>query len=79
MKSFNVTIKEILEKEVAVKAETKEEAEEIIEKMYNDSLIVLDSGDFSNYIEFKTKRISAKTYEKSKYKETDFNEEDCEE
>ena len=32
MKSFNVTIKEILEREVAVKAETKEEAEEIIEK-----------------------------------------------
>ena len=79
MKSFNVTIREILEKEIAVKAETKEEAEKIINQMYLDSTIVLDSGDFSNYTEFKTKRISAKAYEKSKYKETDFNEEDCEE
>ena len=27
----------------------------------------------------KQKRISAKAYEKSKYKEIDFNEEDCKE
>lgn len=72
MKSFNVTIKEILEREVAVKAETKEEAEEIIEKMYNESLIVLDSGDFCNYAEFKAKRISSKDYEESSCKEIDF-------
>ena len=78
MKSFNVTIREILEKEIAVKAETKEEAEKIINQMYLDSTIVLDSGDFNNYTEFKTKRISAKAYEKSKYKETDFKEEDLE-
>lgn len=72
MKSFSVTIQEILEKEIAVKAETKEEAEEIINQMYLDSTIVLDSGDFSNSVEFKTKRISAKAYEESTYKETDY-------
>ena len=78
MKSFNVTIREILEKEIAVKAETKEEAEKIINRMYLDSTIVLDSGNFNNYAEFKTKRISEKAYKNSKYKEIDFKEEDDE-
>ena len=40
--------------------------------MYLDSTIVLDSGNFNNYAEFKTKRISSKDYEESSCKEINF-------
>lgn len=46
--------------------------------MYLDSTIVLDSGNFNNYAEFKTKKNIGKAYKNSKYKEIDFKEEDYE-
>lgn len=46
MKEFEVTISEMLEKTVSIEAETKEEAEQLIEEMWKDGDIILDADDF---------------------------------
>lgn len=48
MKEYDVTITETLEKTVAVQADSREEAEELVEQGWNDSLYVLDADDFSH-------------------------------
>lgn len=47
MKTYTVFIHEILARSVDVKAESAEEAKEIVEKMYYDEEIVLTADDFA--------------------------------
>ncbi|MCD7920584.1 MAG: DUF3846 domain-containing protein [Clostridiales bacterium] len=54
MKEYDVTITETLEKTVTVEAESREEAEELVEQNWNDSLYILDADDFS-HVDFETK------------------------
>ena len=49
MKEFDVCITEVLDKHISVKAKSKEEAYEIVEKQYKDEEIVLDYNDLSYY------------------------------
>lgn len=51
MKEFDINIKETLERNVKVKAESREEALESVRDSYNASQIVLDAEDFSE-VEF---------------------------
>lgn len=46
MKEYEVTITETLQKTVSIEAESSEEAERLIEDMWKDSEIILDSDDF---------------------------------
>lgn len=46
MKSYNVTITEILEKTVTVEAESADEAEEIVKDAWKSEEYILDSDDF---------------------------------
>lgn len=46
MKTFKVTVREILEKTIEVKAKTEARAIDMVEEMYEDEQIVLDSGDY---------------------------------
>ena len=46
MKEYEVTITETLQKTVSIEAESREEAERLIEDMWKDSEIILDSDDF---------------------------------
>ena len=72
MKSFNVEIKETLAKNIAVKANSLEEAEEKIKKLYKSEDIVLDSDDFDGEVEYDTTEISEKEFEEANWKEYDF-------
>lgn len=55
MKKFKINIKEVLEREVEIIADTEEEAIERIYSKYNNEEIVLDETDFigSPIIEIK--------------------------
>lgn len=46
MQEYEVAIREILERRISVEAESREMAEEIIERDYRSEKIILDSGDF---------------------------------
>ena len=46
MKTFEIEIKEILSRTIEVKANTEDEALEIVKQQYNNEEIVLDSSDF---------------------------------
>lgn len=46
MKEYEVTITETLQKTVSIEAESREDAERLIEDMWKDSEIILDSDDF---------------------------------
>lgn len=46
MKEYEVTITETLQKTVSIEAESREEAERLIEDMWKNSEIILDSDDF---------------------------------
>ncbi len=46
MKEYKVTITETLQKTVSIEAESREEAERLIEDMWKNSEIILDSDDF---------------------------------
>lgn len=46
MKEYEVTITETLQKTVSIEAESREEAERLIEDMWKDSEIILNSDDF---------------------------------
>lgn len=46
MKTYQVTITETLQKTVEVEANSKEEAEELVERKWNDSEYVLDAEAF---------------------------------
>lgn len=48
MKEFDVTITETLQKTVSIEAETKEEAEQLIAEMWDNSDIILDADDFAD-------------------------------
>lgn len=45
MHTFEIEIKETLSRAIEIKANSKDEAIDIAEKMYNDSSETLDSGD----------------------------------
>lgn len=45
---FLVNIKEILTRDVIVEANSSEDAEEMVEELYNKEKIVLDYSDFEN-------------------------------
>lgn len=47
MKKFKINIKEILEREVEIIADTEEEAIEIVFKQYKNEEIILDDSDYS--------------------------------
>lgn len=47
MKKFKINIKEILEREVEIIADTEEEAIEKIYSKYNNEEIILDDSDYS--------------------------------
>lgn len=51
MKEFEVTITETLQKTVTVEAESREEAENQINKIWSDGEIILDADDFAD-VEF---------------------------
>lgn len=53
---FNVIIKETLEREIVVTANSKEEAEEKVRKRYEDAEVILDWEDFVA-VEFTTTEI----------------------
>ena len=53
MKEFEVTITETLQKTVTVEAESREEAENQINKLWSDGEIVLDADDFAD-VEFQS-------------------------
>jgi len=46
MKTFEIEVKEILTRTIEVKANTEDEALQIVRQDYNDEKIVLDSSDF---------------------------------
>ena len=46
MKEYEVTITETLQKTVSIEAESREEAERLIEDMWKNSEIILGSDDF---------------------------------
>ncbi|MDT8375398.1 MAG: DpnD/PcfM family protein [Mariprofundaceae bacterium] len=46
MKTFEIEINELLSRVLEVKADNEDEAQSIVEKMYKDEDIVLDSSDF---------------------------------
>lgn len=46
MKEYLVSVQEILEKQIIVKAESEEEAYQKVKEMYDNEEIVLDSQDF---------------------------------
>ena len=46
MKTYEVTITETLQKTVEVEANSKEEAEELVERKWNDSEYILDADSF---------------------------------
>lgn len=46
MKEYSVSVQEILEKQIIVKAESEEEAYQKVKEMYDNEEIVLDSQDF---------------------------------
>ncbi len=48
MKEFEVTITETLQKTVNIQAETKEEAAQLVEDMWKNSEIILDSDNFAD-------------------------------
>ena len=45
MKTFKITIEEMVSQSFDIKAETIEEAMEIAERDYNDGYLVVDNGD----------------------------------
>ena len=49
MTTYKVVIREVLEKEVEVYADSKEEAVEIVEEAYADEEYVLGDTDFQGY------------------------------
>jgi len=51
MKEYEVTIQETLQKKVIVEANSREEAEEIVERRWKDSDYILDADDFTG-VEF---------------------------
>lgn len=53
MKEFDVTITETLQKTVSIEAETKEEAEQLVQEMWDNSDIILDTDDFAD-VEYKS-------------------------
>ena len=46
MKTYQVTITETLQKTVEVEANSKEKAEELVERKWNDSEYILDADSF---------------------------------
>lgn len=46
MKEFNVIITETLQKELTIKANSREEAQTLVKQKWNDSIYILDSSDF---------------------------------
>ena len=46
METFEIEVKEILTRTIEVKANTEDEALQIVRQNYNDEEIVLDSSDF---------------------------------
>lgn len=57
MKEYEVTITETLQKTVSIEAESREEAERLIEDMWKDSEIILDSDDFYDVAYTASKEI----------------------
>jgi hypothetical protein len=45
MKDYIVKIREVLEREIIVKAESEDDAERIATEMYNEEKVVLDYND----------------------------------
>ena len=64
MRKYDVTITEILRKNVEVEAENYEEAERIVREKWENSEYILDADDFKsveyNAIERKTEKESVK-------------------
>lgn len=46
MKTYEVTITEMLQKTVTVEADSREEAERMVEQRWNDSEYILDADSF---------------------------------
>ena len=65
MKEYEVTITETLQKTVSIEAESREEAERLIEDMWKDSEIILDSDDFYDVAYTASKEIERKIRWKS--------------
>ena len=55
MKTYEVTITETLQKTVEVEAASRAEAQELVERKWNDSEYILDAGNFTG-ADFKAKR-----------------------
>lgn len=55
MQEFQVVITEVLQKTVTVSADSKEEAERIVETGWNNSDYLLDAEDFKQ-VSFKARR-----------------------
>jgi hypothetical protein len=50
MKNYKVTITEKLQKEVEVEADSRFEAERLVEKRWNDSEFILDAAHFKGVV-----------------------------
>lgn len=53
MKTFNITITEVLSTTVETQAETLEEAVQIVKDRYRNSEIVLTADDFTGQVTFE--------------------------
>lgn len=53
MKTFNITITEVLSTTVDVQAESPEEAVQIVKDRYRNSKIVLTADDFTGQVTFE--------------------------
>lgn len=64
MKTYQVTITETLQKTVEVEANSKEEAEELVERKWNDSEYILDAEAFVGVDFFAVSQQRSREYER---------------
>ena len=66
MKTYQVTITETLQKTVEVEANSKEEAEELVERKWNDSEYILDAEAFVGVDFSAVSQQRSREYERGK-------------
>lgn len=60
MKTFNITITEVLKTTVETQAETLEEAIQNVKDQYRDQEIILTADNFTNDVTFEEKKTNKK-------------------
>ena len=48
MKKYSVLVEETLSRNIIVEARDEEHADEIVQKAYNNEIIILDAGDYNS-------------------------------